>query len=349
MLAKPVVLGLLAAGCVTAAAGGAYVAVRHNQATRVATPSTLAAPDAPRPVAETEAIIVAPTPALEKETPPADSSARSSGSGDRTRPRAAVKPRRAAPPSAVERSVSNGGSSARPAAAPNVERPRDVNRDAPIAVERPAASRESSSDAASTVRPVQDIPEPAIPEPPPAPARRQIVEVVLPASSVVGLKVETSLSSETARVEDRVEARVTRDVLADGRLAIPAGTRVLGDVVTAERGGKMKEKARLGVRFHTVVLADGHQVPFRTDAIYREGSSPGAESARKIGGAAVGGAILGAIIGGAKGAAIGGATGAAGGSAVVMAGDRNPATLPAGTIVTVRLTSPVSVDVEKES
>jgi hypothetical protein len=161
--------------------------------------------------------------------------------------------------------------------------------------------------------------------------------------------VETSLSSETARVEDRVEARVTRDVLADGRLAIPAGTRVLGDVVTAERGGKMKEKARLGVRFHTLVLADGHQVPFRTDAIFREGSSPGAESARKIGGAAVGGAILGAIIGGAKGAAIGGATGAAGGSAVVMAGDRNPATLPAGTIVTVRLTSPVSVDVEKES
>jgi hypothetical protein len=30
-----------------------------------------------------------------------------------------------------------------------------------------------------------------------------------------------------------------------------------------------------------------------------------------------------------------------------MAGDRNPATLPAGTIVTVRLTEPVTLDVEK--
>ena len=38
-----------------------------------------------------------------------------------------------------------------------------------------------------------------------------------------------------------------------------------------ERGGKMKDKARLGVRFHTLVLADGDQVPFRTDAIFREG------------------------------------------------------------------------------
>jgi hypothetical protein len=170
---------------------------------------------------------------------------------------------------------------------------------------------------------------------------------VIPASSVLGLKVETPISSETARVEDRVEARVTRDVMADGRVAIPAGSRIIGDVTEVERGGKMKGKARLGVRFHTIVL-DRNQVALRTDPIVREGQSPGAESARKIGGAAVGGAVLGAIMGGAKGAAIGGATGAAGGSAVVMASDRNAATLPAGTIVTVRLTSSVAVDVEKD-
>jgi hypothetical protein len=182
----------------------------------------------------------------------------------------------------------------------------------------------------------------------PPPAKPQFVEVVVPASSVVGLHVSTSITSETAKVEDRVEARVTRDVIADGRVAIPAGTKVIGDVTLVERGGKMKDKARLGVRFHTLVLADGDQVPFRTDAILREGASPGAESARKIGGAAMGGAIIGAIIGGAKGAAIGSATGAAGGGAVVMAGDRNAATLPTGTIVTVRLTAPVAIDVERE-
>jgi hypothetical protein len=191
-------------------------------------------------------------------------------------------------------------------------------------------------------------PQPTPVQPDPAPPARQVVEVVVPASSVVGLQIETSINSETARVEDRIEGRVTRDVIADGRVAIPAGTRVLGDVTLVERGGKMKDKARLGVRFHTLVLADGNQMPFRTDSIYREGASPGNESARKIGGAAVGGAILGAIIGGAKGAAIGGATGAGAGSAVVMAGDRNAATLPAGTVVTVRLTSPLTVDVEKE-
>ena len=161
------------------------------------------------------------------------------------------------------------------------------------------------------------------------------------------MHLESSLSSERARVEDRVDARVTRDVSVAGRVAIPAGSRVVGSVVSVERGGKIKERARLGVRFHTLVFADGTEVPIRTDAIYREGDSPGSESAKKIGGGAVGGAILGAILGGGKGAAIGGAAGAAGGTAVVMAGDRNAATLPAGTIVTVRLTDPVAVDVEK--
>jgi hypothetical protein len=182
----------------------------------------------------------------------------------------------------------------------------------------------------------------------PEPTQPQFEEVVLPASSVVGLQVDTPLSSERARLEDRVDAHVSRDVTVAGRTAISAGSRVIGSVTLVERGGKMKERARLGVRFHTLVLADGREVPLRTEAIFREGDSPANESARKIGGAAIGGAILGAIIGGGKGAAVGGAAGAAGGSAAVMAGDRNAATLPAGTIVTVRLSAPATIEIEKE-
>ena len=56
----------------------------------------------------------------------------------------------------------------------------------------------------------------------------------------------------------------------------------------------------------------------------------------------------GAILGGGKGAVLGGAAGAAGGTAAVMAGGRNPATLPAGTVVTARVAGPVTVQVEKE-
>jgi len=86
-----------------------------------------------------------------------------------------------------------------------------------------------------------------------------------------------------------------------------------------ERGGKFKERARLGIRFHTLVLADGTRIPISTETIFREGE-PGMSSPSKVGGAAVGGAILGAILGGAKGMAIGAAAGAGAGTAAVACG-----------------------------
>jgi hypothetical protein len=126
---------------------------------------------------------------------------------------------------------------------------------------------------------------------------------------------------------------VTRDVKVGDRVAIPSGARAEGNVTLVERGGKVRERARLGVRFTSIVLADGTRVPIVTEAIIREGDSPTGESAAKIGGGAIGGAILGGILGGAKGA--------------VMAGGRNPATLPSGTPVTVRIQKPATVTVEK--
>jgi hypothetical protein len=327
MISKPLAVGLLAAACVTAAAGGAYVAVRQNtsapetvSAAPAAQPSQEAAPT---PVAETEAVVspaTAPTPTVPAASEPAAAPA------PVERPRPA--PAKTSPP-------------ARTAASRPAPRAPERTPAAPVAPPAPAPVPDTP---VVTAPPV----EPARPEPPPAPPVPQFEELVVPASSVVGLHVESSISSERARVEDRVEARVTRDVLADGRVAIPAGSRAIGTVTAVERGGKIKERARLGIRFHTLVLADGTELPIRTESILREGESPAGESSRKIGGAAIGGAVLGAIFGGGKGAAIGSAVGAGAGTAATMAGDRNAATLPAGTVVTVRLTAPVTLQVEKQ-
>ena len=188
-------------------------------------------------------------------------------------------------------------------------------------------------------------PEPPAPPPPPAP---EFVDLTVPSDAVLGLQIERTVSSELARVEDRVDARVTRDVRVADRIAIPAGSTVRGSVSEVDRGGRMKGKARLAIRFHTIVLADGTQLALKTDPVVREGQSPGGETAAKVGGAAIGGAILGAILGGGKGAAIGGAVGAGAGTAAAMTNDRNAATLAAGTTVTVRMQSPVTVTVQKE-
>jgi len=189
--------------------------------------------------------------------------------------------------------------------------------------------------------------EPEPPAPPPPPPAPEFVDLTVPSDAVLGLQIERTVSSELARVEDKVEARVTRDVRVGDRIAIPAGSTVRGSVTEVERGGRMKGKARLAVRFHTVVLADGTEVALKTDPVVREGQSPAGESTAKVGGAAIGGAILGAILGGGKGAAIGAGVGAAGGTAAAMTNDRNPATITAGTTVTVRMQAPATVTVQK--
>ena len=335
-MSSRILAGVLAAGCVTAAAGGAYMAVRQSAAAPVPVAAAPVAPSEPaaRPVAETEAIVGGTAPAQPSE-PAAPAAAAPA-------PKGSVNPVRESPRSAAP--------SVRRDPAPAAPRDRRIAvHPAPPPAPAPTPVPDRSAAAPSVAAPqVEQVQEPArTPDPQSAPPVPQFDEVVLPTSSVMGLEVDTPLSSEHARIEERVDARVTRDVMAAGRVAIPAGSRVIGAVTVVERGGKVKQTARLGVRFHTLLLADGREIPLRTEPVYREGESPAGESARKIGGAAIGGAILGAIIGGGKGAVIGGATGAAGGSAVVMAGDRNAATLPAGTVVTVRLSAPATIDVEK--
>jgi hypothetical protein len=182
----------------------------------------------------------------------------------------------------------------------------------------------------------------------PEPARPRLEELTVKEDSVIGIRLDSAVSTETAKVEDKVTAHVVRDVTVDGRAAIPANARLEGVVAVVERGGKFKDRARLGIRFHALLLADGTRLPIQTEMIFREGDSPTGPAASKVGASAVVGTILGAAIGGKKGALIGATAGAAGGTAAVMATGQNDAVLAAGTPLTVRLTAPVSVTVDKE-
>jgi hypothetical protein len=311
-------VGMLGGLCIALGAGGAYIATRGAEP-----PAAVVAPEAgtisPDPtegagVEQSEALVT------EGNTEPVPA------------PVAAPAPRRVAPPP-VERRA--------PTPRPQPRTPRQ-----PVVEEEPAPPVvEERVAVAPALEPVR-IPEPE-PVRAPEPPAPQFEELVVAADSVIGFQVETALTSERARVEDTVEARVTRDVRVGDRVAIPAGAKAVGEVTLVERGGRLRDRARLGIRFTSIVLADGTRIPIETDTIYREGDPPGGESAAKIGGGAIGGAILGGILGGAKGAIIGGTAGAGAGSAAVLAGGRNPATLPAGTSVTVHILKPASVTVEK--
>jgi hypothetical protein len=333
MFSNRIALAALALACVTAAGAGGYLATRHNVASVATSDVAAAGQTAAQPVQETEALVSArpsqeQTVTARTSQPKADAAApvrQMESAARRSRPEGeAASARPAAQPPALERTWPSGAAPASPS--PPSTAAADTQNS-------PAPSDDRTQDST-----------PRAPEPP----AKTFDELVVSADSVVGLQTETALSSDRARVEDRVEARVVRDVRVGGEVAIPAGTRAIGTVMVVDQGGKFKDRARIGIRFQTLVLADGTRLPITTETIYRYGNAPGNTSAAKIGGGAVVGAIIGGIIGGGKGAAIGATTGAGAGTASVMTSDRAAAVIPAGAEVTARILSPVTVTVERE-
>ncbi len=348
MLPNRLAFVALAVACIGAAAGGGYLATRQNavpapasaqvQTSATPAPAPAASPVVATPpgtpaapvtaVQETEGVVGAAavrTPASVSKTSAAKAVDHPSRTGTtrENRPATATSARQESTP-ALTNSWPSSATSQPPASA------------TPSTVESaPVTPRPDERAVQEQVRPID-------------PPQRTFEELVVSADSVIGLQTENRVSSETARVEDRIDARVTRDVKVGDRVAIAAGARAIGSVMQVERGGKFKERARLGVRFHTLVLADGTRIPISTETIYRDGDAPGNSSSSKVGAAAVGGAILGAILGGSKGAAIGAAAGAGAGTAAVVAGDRNAATLAAGTAMTVRILQPITVTTDSK-
>jgi len=323
MASNNVALTAIGIACIAAAGAGGYFALRQN-ATPAASPASTVATTTPAP---------ADPPAATAEPPVQETESVVSTAPKAAKP-AAVKVAPAKP---------EKNEAARASSSPTLNRTWPASAaqtSAPLPTPEPAPAP-----ARAEAEHVPDLPQSAVL--PPAPPQKTYEELVVSADSVIGLQSDSNVSSDKARVEDRVEARVTRDVKVGDRVAIPAGSRAIGFVTQVDPGGKFKERARLAIRFQTIVLADGTRLPISTAPVEREGDAKGNSSAAKMGGGAVAGTILGAILGGGKGAAIGGMAGAGAGAAAVEAGSRSTATLRAGEPITVRLLSPVTVTTEK--
>jgi hypothetical protein len=302
---------------VVAAAAGGFLAIRMNDADRAI--ATVGAPNPPvHSVTEDVKLPLAP-----RQTPAPPTPAR-------TAMAATASKTPTVPPPAPATAPPPAGSPDQPAILPSVTPP-------PVTTAPP------------TEVPVTAAPTVADPAPVAvAPRIPRFEELVLDADSVIGIRLESTLSSQTAHVEDKVTAVVTRDVTVADRTVIPAGTMLDGVVQSVEAGGKFKTQARLGIRFNRVLMPDNSRVSIQTETIFREGESPANEAAAKVGASAVVGSIIGGLIGGKKGAAIGAGAGAAGGTAVVAAKDPNAVVMPSGTLLTVRLTAPAKFTVQRD-
>jgi hypothetical protein len=174
--------------------------------------------------------------------------------------------------------------------------------------------------------------------------RDEYREITIPAGTVLPLRLTSSVASDASHVEDPVHAQLRRAVVVRGIGALPAGTSVSGIVTEARRSARVKGRARVGFRFHTLT-ARGESYRVDTSSVVRQAPGTKKKDAAKIGIPAAAGAIIGGIADGGKGAAIGGAVGGGGGTAVVLATRGQEVRLGRGALVAVRLLRPLTVRV----
>ena len=96
-------------------------------------------------------------------------------------------------------------------------------------------------------------------------------EVAIPAGTVFSLTLDTSVASDRSNVEEAVHARVRKAITVGEAEVIPVGAPLVGVVTEATPSGKIKGRARLSLRFHTLKMGGGQAFDVKTAVISHQG------------------------------------------------------------------------------
>jgi hypothetical protein len=217
----------------------------------------------------------------------------------------------------------------------------------------PAAAAAPSSAAAST---------PAKP-PDAAPlANKTIAKIQVPSGTHIPLVLHNSISTRSARPGDPVYFETLFPIMIEGKVVIPAGSYVSGEVTESKRPGRVKGRGELMIKLTTLILPNAYMV--NLNAVPGNAGTGGNEttdSEGKIIGDSEKGHDVGTIakttaagagIGGiatqsGKGVGIGAAAGAAAGLAAVLLTRGPEAEMPRGSTVEAVIDRSIYLDADK--
>ena len=166
--------------------------------------------------------------------------------------------------------------------------------------------------------------------------------VTIPAGALLTVRLQNFIDARRIQPGDSFVVNAARDVFQDGVLAIPLGATLEGLVVAVKKPGAFSGGGDIQVELSQLDL-DGHSYPIATDMFSTETPGKGGRSAANTIGGTAFGAILGAAVGGGPGAAIGAVAGGATGAAISTAEPGPRSFIPAETLITFHLKSPVTL------
>jgi hypothetical protein len=217
----------------------------------------------------------------------------------------------------------------------------------------PAPTAPDSAAPSSDARPApvasEDVPSSAARPTSPAPGTSraqdpaaQYGEITIPAGQSLLVRMIDGVDSSKNQVGDVFHASLETDLYIRDSLVARKGTDVYGRLAEVKEAGHLSGSAELQLELIRIVI-DGHDYPLVSSDYSLKGQGRGSDTAKKVGGGAVFGAIIGAIAGGGKGAAIGAGAGSAAGAGIQVFTRGKQVKVPSETLLEFRLEQPATV------
>jgi hypothetical protein len=176
-------------------------------------------------------------------------------------------------------------------------------------------------------------------------AKPQPKTYIIATGTPIAVRTVDAVDTKHTKTENEFETKLANALIIEGHTLARPGATVIGTVVKADQGGRVKGKASLTLALSRILLSSGHYLAIHTDTVSVQAKSATKKNALRTGILAGGGAAIGAIAGGGKGAAIGAGVGGGAGVATNLATRGPAASIPAGTVLTFVTTQPANVTV----
>jgi hypothetical protein len=223
----------------------------------------------------------------------------------------------------------------------------------------PPVSNSPSSASSPAPAPNQAAPSSADPA---APAKAS-AKIELPIGTHIPLVLHNAISTRSSKPGDPVYFETLFPVMNDGRVVIPAGSYVSGEVTESKRPGRVKGRGELMVKLTELILTNGYMVNLNASpggGVGTGGNETMNDEGKVVGDSNKGGDVgtvakttaAGAGIGGLAtrtpaGVGIGAAVGAAAGLTAVLLTRGPEAEMPRGTTVEAVLDRPIFLDADE--
>lgn len=177
------------------------------------------------------------------------------------------------------------------------------------------------------------------------PVEIQVEEIIrIPTHTKLLVKTTQSIGSETSAAGDTVHLVLNEPLLVKGRIAIPAGSEVIGQVTRVQGSGKVKGRAAIGFTLKEIKRGTD-SLPLSTDEFFRMAPSTVSQDVETIGIATGVGTLIGALTGGGKGAAIGAAVGGGAGTGAVLLTKGKHVVVPEGGVYEFALQKQIEFEI----